>query len=67
MSGTGITKVTKAEFSGAQILVREKALLPGGDETKIFDGAMVEMGKFEGAEESHVTSLSASGKPSRRK
>lgn len=32
MTGTGITKITKAV---AQFLVREKALLTGGDDTEL--------------------------------
>lgn len=35
MSGTESTKITKAEFSGVQILVREKASLSGADDTKL--------------------------------
>lgn len=47
--------------------MREKVLLFGGDEIKIFDGVMVEMGKFEGVEESYVIFFSVLGKFFRRK
>lgn len=46
MSGTGNTKIPKAVFSGTQLMVREKALLIGGDDfvTKILNNAVVERG-----------------------
>lgn len=47
MSGTESTKITKAEFSGVQILVREKALLTGVDDTKLLRCSTVQWLKGE--------------------